>query len=55
MFPETSGRTLEELAFLYEDDREVFRHGGVEILREHRETETYGTMEDNPRMIVRGE
>jgi hypothetical protein len=40
---------------VYESDREVFRDGGVETLREHGETETYGTMEDNPRRTVRVE
>ncbi|KAF8550484.1 MFS general substrate transporter [Imleria badia] len=53
MFPETSGRTLEELTFLYEGEHEIFRHGGVETLREHGETETYGTMQDSPRRAVR--
>ena len=76
MFPETSGRTLEELTFrkcangpsercvrgfltdtstVYESDREAFRRGGVETLREHGETETYGTMEDNLRRTVHAE
>ncbi|KAG8218929.1 general substrate transporter [Butyriboletus roseoflavus] len=55
MFPETSGRTLEELTFLYEGDQEAFTHNGTEILRVHGETETYGTMEDNPRKAVRVE
>ena len=74
VFPETSGRTLEELTFrkcangpsercvcgfltdtstVYEGDREAFRNRGVETLRGHGETETYGTMEDNPRRTVR--
>ncbi|KAF8550485.1 hexose transporter [Imleria badia] len=53
MFPETSGRTLEELTFLFEDEQEVLRHGGVETLREHVETETYGTMKDGPRKTAR--
>ncbi|KAI9574394.1 general substrate transporter [Boletus coccyginus] len=54
VFPETSGRTLEELAFLFEGDQEVFRDGGVETLREHGEIETsgYGTMDDGPRRTV---
>ncbi|KAH0840199.1 hexose transporter [Lanmaoa asiatica] len=55
MFPETSGRTLEELAFLYEDDQESFSHDGVEMLHEHRETERYGSMEGTPRRTVRGD
>jgi len=55
MFPETSGRTLEELTFLYESDQEAFRHDGVETLREYGDTETYGTMEDNHRRTVRNE
>ncbi|KAF8556791.1 MFS general substrate transporter [Imleria badia] len=53
MFPETSGRTLEELTFLYEDERQAFRHGGVETLRQHGEAETYGTMEDSSTRTVR--
>ena len=40
---------------MYEDDQEAFRNGGVETLREHGETETYGTMEDNPRRVVHNE
>jgi hypothetical protein len=76
MFPETSGRTLEELTFckcthalseryvyslladtskVYESDREALRHDGVETLREHGETETCGTMEDNLRRTARSE
>ncbi|KAF8556794.1 MFS general substrate transporter [Imleria badia] len=47
MFPETSGRTLEELTFLYGDEREALRHGRVEVLRQHGESETYGTMVDS--------
>jgi hypothetical protein len=55
MFPETSGRTLEELTFLYESDQDAFKNGGVEALRGHGDTETYGTMEDNPRRTVHDE
>jgi len=44
MFPETSGRTLEELTFLYEEDREVLRRSEVERLSDHGETGAYGTM-----------
>jgi len=55
VFPETSGRTLEELTFLYESDQEALRHGGVESLRGHGETETYGAMEDNARRNARNE
>ncbi|KAG8218931.1 hexose transporter [Butyriboletus roseoflavus] len=55
MFPETSGRTLEELAFLYEGDQEAFSHGGIDILRERGQFETYGTMEENPRRTSRVE
>ena len=40
---------------VYESDREPFRSGGVETLREHGDTETYGTMEDSPRRTVRNE
>jgi len=41
MFPETSGRTLEELAFLYEGDhgQELLRDSELEALLEH-ETDT---------------
>ncbi|KAI9574397.1 hypothetical protein HD554DRAFT_2229861 [Boletus coccyginus] len=49
VFPETSGRTLEELAFLFEGDQEALRDSEAETLRERGETETYGTMEDSPR------
>jgi len=44
VFPETSGRTLEELTFLYEEDREAFRRSEVERLSEHGETGAYGAM-----------
>jgi len=42
MFPETSGRTLEELAFLYEGDhgQELLRDSELEALLEHEETDT---------------
>jgi len=48
VFPETSGRTLEELTFLYESDQEAFRDGGVETLREHEDAGPYDSMEDVP-------
>lgn len=46
---------LVDISTVYEGEQEAFRHSGVEILREHRETETYGTMEGNPRRAVVGE
>jgi len=46
MFPETSGRTLEELTILFHEDREALTDGGAELLCEHERTETYGTMEE---------
>ncbi|KAG9317759.1 hexose transporter [Chiua virens] len=49
MFPETSGRTLEELTFLYEGEQEVYRHAEIETLHEQGQRETYGTMEGVPR------
>ncbi|KAG9317747.1 general substrate transporter [Chiua virens] len=49
MFPETSGRTLEELTFLYENEQDTYRSAEVEILREEGGCETYGTMEAGPR------
>ncbi|KAI9574377.1 general substrate transporter [Boletus coccyginus] len=56
VFPETSGRTLEELAFLFEGDQEVFRHGGAETLCEGGEIGTYyGALEDSSRRTVRGD
>jgi len=35
-----------------DQDQEVFRHDGVETLRERGETETYGTMENSARRTV---
>ncbi|KAF8138789.1 hexose transporter [Boletus edulis] len=52
MFPETSGRTLEELTFLYEDEQEAFMQSEIETLREHGEPGTYGIMGDNPTRAV---
>ncbi|KAI9574364.1 general substrate transporter, partial [Boletus coccyginus] len=55
VFPETSGRTLEELTFLLDGNQQVSRHGGVETLCECGETNgTYGTLEDSPRRTVCG-
>ena len=48
-------RLLTDTSIVYEGNQEAFRHGEVETLREHGETETYGTMEDNPRRTVRNE
>lgn len=36
-------------------DQEVFRHGGVETLRECGQTATYGTVEDGARRTVYSE
>jgi len=49
MFPETSGRTLEELTFLYEGDHrpELLGDSELEALLEHRETDTHEAIEDN--------
>ncbi|KAI9574344.1 general substrate transporter [Boletus coccyginus] len=50
MFPETSGRTLEELTFLYEDDHrhaEVPRDPEVVGLLEQGEMDTHDAMEDD--------
>jgi len=55
MFPETSGRTLEELTFLYEEDREALRLGGVDALHEHGRGDTYGTMDGHSRRTISGE
>jgi len=55
MFPETSGRTLEELTFLYEEDREALRSCGVDVLHEHGGGDTYGTMESRYRRTTGGE
>jgi hypothetical protein len=46
---------LMDTSTVYESDREAFRHGVIEALHEHGETETYGTMEDTPRRTVRNE
>ena len=46
---------LTDTSTVYESDQEPFRHDGVETLRDHGDTETYGTMEDNPRRTVRNE
>jgi len=46
MLPETSGRTLEELTFLFEEDREVLSRAS-EPLCGHGGNETYCTMEDH--------
>ena len=40
---------------VYDGDQEAITHDGTEILRAHAETETYGTMEENPRRSVRVE
>ena len=45
---------LVDTSTVYESDREEFRYGGVETLREHEETETYGTMVNNPRRTIQG-
>ncbi|KAF8138799.1 hypothetical protein EV363DRAFT_546807 [Boletus edulis] len=49
MFPETSGRTLEELTFLCEDDQrqELLRNSELEPLLEHRATDTHGAIQGN--------
>ena len=46
---------LTDTSTVYESDQHTFRNGGVEVLREHGDTETYGTMEDNPWRTVRNE
>ncbi|KAF8841549.1 general substrate transporter [Paxillus ammoniavirescens] len=49
MFPETSNRTLEELAFLYEEDprQEAIRRIEIEIQHEQVETETRDSVDDD--------
>ncbi|KAF8133845.1 general substrate transporter [Boletus edulis] len=49
MFPETSGRTLEELAFLYESDQrqEPLGNSELEALLEHREADVHDIIEDS--------
>ncbi|KAF8550483.1 hexose transporter [Imleria badia] len=49
VFPETSGRTLEELTFLYEGDhrQELLEDSELEVLLEHGETDTHEAMEDS--------
>ncbi|KAG9317748.1 hexose transporter [Chiua virens] len=53
MFPETSGRTLEELTFLYENEQDTCRDAEVERVREQGESVTYGSMEVRPREIIK--
>jgi hypothetical protein len=46
---------LTDPSTVYESDQDAFKNGGVEALRGHGDTETYGTMEDNPRRTVHDE
>ena len=40
---------------VYEGDQEAFSHDRIEILREHRDAETYGSIAASPRRTVRVE
>ena len=40
---------------VYEGEQEALRHAEVEVLHEHRETGTYGTMGGDPGRTGRGE
>ena len=44
-----------DISIVYEGDQEAIMHDEAEILRTHEESETYGTMEENPRRTVRVE
>lgn len=38
---------------MYDDEREVVRHGGIEALCQHGETGMYDAMEDSSRSTIR--
>lgn len=46
---------LMDIWTVYEGDQEAFSHDRIEILREHRDAETYGSIAASPRRTVRVE